>query len=336
MAKERGAFLCALEHRFYGESHPFNDTSTENLKYLTSRQALADLASFIEFIKDQNKDKDLYKVIIVGGSYSGCLSAWFRQMYPHLVLGSIASSGPVLAKEDYYEYDQAIGDALSSECKKNVQDAMKEIEEAVDADVDGVMKAMTCKNTTDGTDLLAGMADMVSHAIQYNMDSGSEEKQTKKLLCDLVSKEDKSKNKGKKEELYQFFTEMLSRMKMDCDTFVSLNDIYNTTKDAEKATRQWMYQSCTEFGYFQIAPANDSVRSSRINLDYYKNICKKAFGEETVLDTKTTNEFYHERNAYTTNVVFSNGMMDPWSRLGIMEKYIPGLGREGDEEEERG
>jgi hypothetical protein len=33
--------------RFYGESHPTEDMSVKNLAYLTSEQALADIANFI-------------------------------------------------------------------------------------------------------------------------------------------------------------------------------------------------------------------------------------------------------------------------------------------------
>ena len=38
------AQFLVLEHRFYGESQPFDDWSLENLAYLNSEQALADLA----------------------------------------------------------------------------------------------------------------------------------------------------------------------------------------------------------------------------------------------------------------------------------------------------
>jgi len=33
---EHNALLVSLEHRYYGDSQPFSDWSTENLKLLTS------------------------------------------------------------------------------------------------------------------------------------------------------------------------------------------------------------------------------------------------------------------------------------------------------------
>jgi hypothetical protein len=45
---EFSAMLINIEHRYYGQSQPVENWTTENLKYLTSEQALADLAYFIE------------------------------------------------------------------------------------------------------------------------------------------------------------------------------------------------------------------------------------------------------------------------------------------------
>lgn len=72
------------------------------MQLLNSQQALRDVANFIESVKS-NK---MYGItnnpwIVVGGSYPGALSAWFRYKYPHLVIGSLASSAVVNAIEDF-------------------------------------------------------------------------------------------------------------------------------------------------------------------------------------------------------------------------------------------
>ena len=36
--------------------------------------------------------------IAFGGSYPGSMAAWVREKYPHLIQGSVSSSGPLLAK----------------------------------------------------------------------------------------------------------------------------------------------------------------------------------------------------------------------------------------------
>jgi len=101
--KQYNAMLYSVEHRFYGDSQPFDDLSTEHLYYLTSQQALADAAVFINQI---NTDRNLTNPVwvVFGGSYPGNLAAWFRLKYPQLMVGSIASSAPVQAKTDFYEY----------------------------------------------------------------------------------------------------------------------------------------------------------------------------------------------------------------------------------------
>lgn len=72
--------IYVLEHRYYGESQPFPTWSTKNLKYLTINNALADIAFVIDQIQT-NLTKitkgERRKVITIGGSYPGALSAWF-------------------------------------------------------------------------------------------------------------------------------------------------------------------------------------------------------------------------------------------------------------------
>lgn len=61
--------------------------SLESLKYLSSEQALADLATFHEAMIPLFSLTSSNRWIMFGGSYPGALSAWFRYKYPHLAFG---------------------------------------------------------------------------------------------------------------------------------------------------------------------------------------------------------------------------------------------------------
>jgi len=102
VAEEVGGLLVDAEHRFYGESQPFEGTMHENFGkieqngYLTSWQALADYATLISHLKSSKPGAEKSPVIAYGGSYGGMLSAWMRVKYPHLIDGAISSSAPML------------------------------------------------------------------------------------------------------------------------------------------------------------------------------------------------------------------------------------------------
>lgn len=75
--------------------------STKNLVYLSSEQALADLAEFIVNIQNTYQIPSTAKWVAFGGSYPGSLAAWLRMKYPHLVHAAVSTSGPLLAKIDF-------------------------------------------------------------------------------------------------------------------------------------------------------------------------------------------------------------------------------------------
>ena len=68
-AEENGAAMFQLEHRFYGQSQPTEDMGTENMVYLSSRQALEDLGHFMTAMNTKYSLTGSW--ITFGGSYPG-------------------------------------------------------------------------------------------------------------------------------------------------------------------------------------------------------------------------------------------------------------------------
>lgn len=82
------------------------------MRYLTSEQAVADLAHFIQHIRQLHAEFHQSKVILIGGAYAGGIVTWTRQRFPHLVAGAWASSATVLANYEFVEYNEVVGSAF--------------------------------------------------------------------------------------------------------------------------------------------------------------------------------------------------------------------------------
>lgn len=55
-----------------------------------------------------NEDMPERKTIVIGGSYPGALSAWFRYTYPDIAIAAWAASAVVQPWEDMWSYDEQI------------------------------------------------------------------------------------------------------------------------------------------------------------------------------------------------------------------------------------
>jgi pimeloyl-ACP methyl ester carboxylesterase len=310
-AKERAtrlhAHLVALEHRYYGKSMPVPDQSPANMKYLSTGQALADLA---DFIKSMRQTSDLTGPwIIEGGSYPGSLAAYFRALYPDLVVGALASSAPVKAQVDFPEFDEHEARALGVDCAKNVRRLINAFDSAVANDPVELAKIKTTfgLSADASNDEMAQTLDVGDFIDEGHIDT----------LCTAV----KTSNI---DQAFSALSSLLAAMQENAPS-----DQATSATEAQNGL-SWLWQLCTEYGYFQRASSNRdlSVKSSLLTLDSMTYDCRAAFGVSGLGQADATNAQYYARLAQATRVLYVNGSNDPWSELSIVADTPDALQRD--------
>ncbi|CAI0452733.1 unnamed protein product [Linum tenue] len=181
IAPSFNALLMYIEHRYYGESIPFRSSeeafsNSSMLGYMNSQQAIADYAEIISHTKEQFNAGDS-PVIVVGESYGGMLAAWFRLKYPHLAIGALASSAPILYFDDITPQDAYFNvvtkdfrDA-SETCYLTIKKSWAEIDEMASKPYGLSMlsqKFKTCVPLKNSTSLTDELEDLYASAAQYN------------------------------------------------------------------------------------------------------------------------------------------------------------------------
>lgn len=253
MAKELNGTMYYTEHRYYGKSHPTSDTSTENLKHLTIEQALADLAFFIESVKASSDGLKDSGVIVVGASYSATMATWVRLKYPHLITGAWASSAPLLAKIDFFEYNEVMTESVKSvggeKCLRSFENAFKILEGYVaTAEPKNLLKIKTdfqlcepLKLDRDVEHFFYEMSDTVAGLVQSHR-FGDIEKACKCML-DASHSDDAAAlgawvNSKKKKKC----------LNMNYEDTVKMFNNATWGSEANKQLRQWTYQ-VTQFAF---------------------------------------------------------------------------------------
>lgn len=338
-AKDLQALVILAEHRFYGKSQPFDDLSTEHLAFLTSEQALADYAGLIEHLKTSMNMTDANRVVGFGGSYSGALSAWLRTKYPAHVVGAIATSAPVFAKLDFFEYMQVVNGSLSNpsvggsdQCIVAISDAVNMIKEMMSTAA-GKQKLgtmfntcgdLTTATTLDITNFAQNLIGLFAGVVQYNQDNRQFEGATHtNITIDVVCGMMTEAGSDPVEQWAAINTVLTDG---ECTAFNyqdMITEMQNTALDAPAAEggRQWTYQTCAEFAYFQTTDAKSGQPfGSPLPLSFSVQQCIDIYGpmfDQTFIANRVaaTNTHYGGRDVLGTNILMPNGLIDPWHAL---------------------
>jgi len=147
---------------------------------------LADLAYFLGSV---NKDDPARPTIVIGGSYPGAMSAWFRNRYPHVAVASWAASAVVQPIPDFWQYDEQIylstkksGDWCPESIRRTTEfvTAQALLREAGEPNaIDGVLDEDSADIRSD--DFTSFYADIWAGQVQYG---------TRTTLCDFMAEQE--------------------------------------------------------------------------------------------------------------------------------------------------
>lgn len=330
VAEELKAMLVFAEHRYYGKSLPFGVNSfkdSRHLNFLTSEQALADFAELIQHLKTTIPGAKNQPVIAIGGSYGGMLAAWFRMKFPHMVVGALAASAPIWQFEDLVPCGRFMEIVTTdfrksgpncSECIRRSWDAINRLARTGPG-LRWLSEALhLCTPLTNSQDV-QHLKDWIAETwinlamVDYPYESNFLQPLPAwpiKVVCQYFKNPD------------------VSDAQLLQNIFQALNVYYNYSGQArclnisETSTRSlgslgWSYQACTEMVMpFCTNGVDDMFEPSSWDLQEFSDGCFRQWGVRPRPSWITT--MYGGKNISShTNIIFSNGDLDPWSGGGV-------------------
>lgn len=340
-----------LEHRYYGQSWPVPDLSTENMRFLTTDQALADQAYFAKNVvfpglEHHNLTAPNTAYIAYGGSYAGAFVAFLRKLYPDVFWGSISSSGVTEAIWDYWAYFEPIRVYANQECISYAQKITNMVDNILigvnDTATTAELKAVFgLPNVTYDNDFTYVIADGITSWQGKNWDPASNDPDFDIFCANITSTsviypyteslkattQDLLKKGGYDSEVDTLTTPMLNwigwlaQYTVDScegnqDTCYSThNATYYAQDDISQDWRSWPYQYCTQWGFLQTGsgvPADQLPLVSRANdLAYNSLICEYAFNITAPPNVTAINKYGGFGISYPRLAII-DGEWDPW------------------------
>ncbi|XP_022753784.1 lysosomal Pro-X carboxypeptidase-like [Durio zibethinus] len=312
------ALLVYIEHRYYGKSIPFRSKeeafkNASTLGYFNSAQAIADYAEIIMHIK--KKLRALYSpVIVIGGSYGGMLASWFRLKYPHVALGALASSAPILYFDKitptgaYFSVVTKDFREVSETCYQTIRKSWSEIDKIASQPL-GLStlssKFQTCNPLTDSSELKDRLGLMYVSAAQYNQPP----MYPVTVVCGGIDGSEKE--------------DILSKIFAGVVAYRGNRSCYINPPTNESETKGWRWQTCSEMVIPIGIGKNTMFQPDPFDLNSFTKECKKFYGVPPRPHWVTSYYGGHDikliLQRFGSNIIFSNGLRDPYSRGGVLE-----------------
>jgi hypothetical protein len=340
-----------LEHRYYGTSFPTPDLTVENLRFLSTEQALAEIDYFARNVKFEGVDADLTAPntpwIAYGGSYAGAQAAFLRVVYPDTFWGTISSSGVTTAIYDYWQYFEPIRQFAPPDVVQNTQ-FMVDVVDSILLRSNNTAKAKQLKtafglgNVTDNSDfanvLTGGIygwqstnwdPELNSPSFWYyqnnmtstlNFNATASQRATVKDLITFAGYQSTTVLENVLLNAIHYFdittVSRWRRTKYTQDQYFTQLDpsAWEGTSLSDYTWRSWQYQVCTEWGYLQTGDTPVEIKplvSRLIDLDYTSFPCRAAFNITEPSHVENVNKYGNFSIEYP-RLAITGGNADPW------------------------
>ncbi|KAI0480961.1 peptidase S28 [Xylariaceae sp. FL0804] len=125
MAQKAGAAVVVVEHRYWGESSPFDELTVQNLQYLTLENAIKDMTYFANnfaapFDRANRSTARDAPWVFTGGSYPGALAGWIASTDPGTFWAYYGTSGVVEAVGNFWQYFVPVLEATPRNCSADL------------------------------------------------------------------------------------------------------------------------------------------------------------------------------------------------------------------------
>ena len=294
LAEDTRGHLFALEHRYYGTSRPTADTSVANLQWLTIHQTLADIAQFINFIRENYYGAQNSRVILWGRNYGGSLAVWMRQKYPNLVDGAWASSSGINAVLEHPQFMRnsfyTINSIGGPECGNILHGAFRFIEDAIRLRNTSYIEQRLQLCTPIDIDITEDVARLyygisadigfqfVSHSRYPDIDD----------KCTIMRGLDNPENPAENDldAFARWFVDDYNR-NLECLDY-SNEAVLSRYQQVEWETvstiagrRQNFWLQCTQLGQFAVANEGENHPFGwRFDINFFRQWCARAFDQE--------------------------------------------------------
>lgn len=329
-----GALILVPEHRYYGKSMPYGTMEAsykdaDTLSTLTSEQALADFATLVTDLK-RNLSAEASPVILFGGSYGGMLAAWMRLKYPHIAIGAVAASAPILQFEDivpsdtFYKIVSADFKRESTSCFNTIRESWDVIDKI--ASKNGGLHDLSkqfhmCRDLNASWELQDWLESAYSYVamVDYPIPTSFMSPLPAYPIREICRAVDGLPNDS----------DILSRIFAGASIYYNYTgqvDCFQTSDPGndDLGVTGWNWQACTEM----VMPMSSNPNNSMFapydwDLKGFIDFCWETYGVRSRPSWITTN--YGGKNIkevlknYGSNIVFSNGLLDPWSGGGVLE-----------------